>query len=86
MVGPSCIYPYLLRGLDISYPNQVWSTDITYLPIGRGFMNLFAVLNWYSRKVIACELSNTMDTAFCIRRFRKAVLKAGAAPEIFNTD
>lgn len=84
--GPAGVYPYLLRGLDISRPNQVWCADITYIPMSRGFMYLFAVLDWYSRKVIAWELSNTLDTEFCIRCFRKAVLKAGTTPDIFNTD
>ena len=84
--GPSGIHPYLLRNLEISRPNQVWCADITYIPMARGFMYLFAVLDWYSRKVIAWELSNTLETDFCIRGFKKAVRKAGTVPEIFNTD
>ena len=84
--GPSGIHPYLLRNLEISRPNQVWCADITYIPMFRGFMYLFAVLDWYSRKVIAWELSNTLETDFCIRGFKKAVIAAGTVPEIFNTD
>jgi putative transposase len=80
------IHPYLLRGLEISRPNQVWSADITYIPMAKGFMYLFAVIDWHSRKVLAWEVSNTLDTDFCLRGLGKAVAAAGTVPEIFNTD
>ncbi|QHI70656.1 DDE-type integrase/transposase/recombinase [Tichowtungia aerotolerans] len=64
--GPSGIYPYRLRGLKIDRPNQVWCADITYIPMAKGFMYLFAVMDWHSRKVLAWELSNTLDTGFCL--------------------
>ena len=78
------IYPYLLRGLSIMRPNQVWSTDITYIPMKDGFMYLTAIIDWYSRYVLTYELSNTLDSAFCIRALRLA-LEIGT-PTIFNTD
>jgi len=78
------IYPYLLRGLPIVRPDQVWSTDITYIPMRGGFVYLTAVIDWFSRYVLAFELSNTLDTAFCIRALQSA-LKNGQ-PAIFNTD
>ena len=84
--GPSGIYPYRLRGLSIERPNQVWCADITYIPMRRGFMYLFAVMDWYSRKIIAWELSNTLDTDFCLKALNRAVEITGARPEIFNTD
>lgn len=84
--GPSGIYPYRLRGLKIDRSNQVWCADITYIPMARGFMYLFAVMDWHSRKVLAWELSNTLDTGFCLRALNKAVESAGTMPEIFNTD
>jgi putative transposase len=71
--GPSGIYPYKLRGLKIDPPNQVWSADITYIPMAKGFMYLFAIMDWHSRKVLAWELSNTLDTAFCLRTLNRAV-------------
>lgn len=74
------VYPYLLRGLAIERPNQVWASDITYLPMRQGFVYLVAILDWYSRYVVAWSLSNTLETAFC----REAL--AGARPEIFNSD
>ncbi|WP_096335068.1 IS3 family transposase [Kiritimatiella glycovorans] len=80
------IYPYLLRGVDVTRPNQVWCADITYIPMPRGYCYLVAVMDWYSRKVLGWELSTTMDTAFCLRAFRSAVATAGRAPEIMNTD
>ena len=83
--GPSGISPYRLRGLDINRPNQVMCADITYIPMRRGFMYLFAIMDWYSRKVIAWELSNTLDTAFCLKCLKRA-LKTSGAPEIMNTD
>lgn len=77
-------YPYLLRGVEIVRPNQVWSTDITYLPLPKGFMYLVAIMDWYSRYVIAWRMSNTLDSSFCIDAL-EAALKI-ARPEIFNSD
>ena len=79
------IYPYLLRGLTIDRPNQVWSTDICYIPMAKGFMYLVAVMDWYSRRVLSWRLSNTMDTDFCVEALHEALERHGA-PEIFNTD
>ena len=79
------IYPYLLKGLDINRPNQVWCTDITYIPIKRGFLYLVAVMDWYSRKVLSWRLSNTMDARYCVEALEEALDKHGT-PEIFNTD
>ncbi len=79
------IYPYALRGLSITRPNHVWCTDITYIPMGRGFLYLVAIMDWASRKVLSWHLSNTMDTGFCIEALEEALEKYGA-PEIFNTD
>jgi putative transposase len=78
------IYPYLLRGVAITRPNQVWSTDITYVPMHRGFMYLVAVLDWYSRYVLSWEVSNTLDGDFCLTALERA-LQHGK-PDIFNTD
>jgi len=78
-------YPYLLRNLSITYPNQVWCADITYLPMARGHMYLVAVMDWYSRKVLSWRISNTMEEAFCIDALREAIAKYGK-PLIFNTD
>jgi putative transposase len=78
------IFPYLLRGLKIQRPNQVWSADVTYLPLRQGFMYLVAVLDWYSRYVVAWRLSNTLETHFCVAALEEA-LRVGT-PEIFNTD
>ena len=77
-------YPYLLRGLKIVRPNQVWCADITYVPMPRGFMYLVAVMDWFSRFVLAWQLSNTLDGAFCLDALRLALRQA--QPEIFNTD
>lgn len=77
-------YPYLLREIEISRPNQVWSADITYVPMLMGFMYLMAIIDWYSRYVIAWELSNTLDSDFCLLALDRG-LKSGR-PEIFNTD
>lgn len=77
-------YPYLLHGLDINRPNQVWATDITYLPMPTGFMYLVAVMDWFSRFVLAWQLSNTLDGAFCLDALRLA-LQMGQ-PDIFNSD
>lgn len=79
------IYPYLLRGLKIDSPNQVWSTDITYIRMLRGFLYLCAVIDWHSRAVLSWRLSNTMDVDFCIETLQDA-LESGIKPEIFNTD
>ena len=78
------VYPYLLRGLHIKNPNHVWSADITYIRMNRGFMYLIAIIDWYSRYVIAWELSNTLDGAFCREALNRALLTA--IPDIFNTD
>lgn len=79
------IYPYLLRDLTISRPNHVWAADITYLPMARGFVYLFAILDWASRRVLAWRLSNTLTTDFCLDAVREAITQYGR-PEIFNTD
>ena len=78
------IYPYLLRGLKINRPNQVWSTDITYIPMAKGFMYLVAVIDWYSRYVLSWKLSNSLESAFCIEALESAL--ENEHPEIFNTD
>ena len=78
------IYPYLLRGVTIERPDQVWSADITYVPMPSGFMYLAAVIDWYSRYVIAWRLSNTLDGGFCLEMLEEA-LRSGC-PEVFNTD
>ena len=80
------IYPYLLKDLEISGPNQVWCSDITYIPMQYGFMYLVAVMDWWSRYVLAWGLSNTMDSEFCIRAWEQALGEAGVAPLICNTD
>ena len=79
------IFPYLLRGLAIERPNQVWAADITYVPIGRGFLYLVAVMDWASRAALAWRLSNTMDVSFCVGALEEALARFGK-PEIFNTD
>jgi putative transposase len=79
------VFPYLLRGLAIERPNQVWCADITYLPMRRGFLYLVAVMDWASRKVLAWRVSNTMDAEFCIEALEEAMARYGR-PEIFNTD
>jgi putative transposase len=78
------IYPYLLRNLTVTRPNQVWSTDITYVPLRCGFLYLAAILDWYSRYVLSWRLSNTLDGDFCLEALEEAL--AIARPEIFNTD
>ena len=78
-------YPYLLRGLVINRPNQVWCTDITYIPMRSGFLYLVAIVDWFSRAVLAWELSNTMEADFCKRALERAIAQYGA-PEIFNSD
>ena len=79
------IFPYLLRKLPVTRPNQVWAMDITYIPMARGFVYLAAVVDWFSRKVLAWRLSISMDTAFCIEAVEDAMARFGK-PEIFNTD
>ena len=79
------VYPYLLRHLDITHPNHVWAADITYIPLQRGCVSLFAVLDWASRRVLAWRLSNTLTTDFCVEAVREAITRYGT-PEIFNTD
>ena len=79
------VFPYLLRGVNINRPNHVWSADITYCRLPRGFMYLVAIIDWYSRKVLAWRLSNTMDSSFCVECLQEALSKYGQ-PEIFNTD
>ena len=78
------IYPYLLKGLVIDKPDQVWSTDITYIRIGNGFLYLTAIMDWYSRYVLSWRLSNTLDNRFCIEALEEALYIS--SPEIFNTD
>jgi putative transposase len=78
-------YPYLLGGMTIDRPNQVWCTDITYIPMKHGFSYLVAIMDWYSRKVFTWELSNTLDSDFCVRALRKAIAEHGK-PEVFNSD
>jgi putative transposase len=78
------IYPYLLRGVKIQHINQVWSTDITYVPMTKGFMYLVAIIDWFSRYVLTWRLSNTLDGDFCLATLKQAL--ANGQPEIFNTD
>jgi len=79
------IYPYLLKELNICRTNQVWATDITYIPLHHGFCYLVAIIDWYSRKILSWRLSNTMGASFCIEALKEALDKYGK-PEIFNTD
>jgi len=79
------VYPYLLRGVTVSRSNQVWAADITYIPMKRGFVYLFAVVDWASRRVLSWRLSNTLTTDFCLEAVNEAIQKYGT-PEIFNTD
>lgn len=79
------IYPYLLKGLDITRSNHVWCSDITYIPMAKGFCYLVAVMDWASRKVLSWRLSNTLDNSFCIDALEEAIVRYGT-PDIFNTD
>jgi putative transposase len=79
------IYPYLLRDITVERPNQVWAADITYIPLGRGFLYLVAVMDWSSRAVLSWRLSNSMDVSFCVSALEEALARFGR-PEIFNTD
>ena len=78
------IYPYLLRGMEITRPNQVWAADITYIPMAKGFLYLVAIMDWSSRCVLAWRLSNTLDADFCVEALREALSRG--KPEVFNTD
>ena len=79
------VYPYLLRGLTISRANQVWATDITYIPLARGYAYLVAIMDWHTRRVLSWRLSNTMDPSFCVAALQEALSRFGR-PEIFNSD
>ena len=79
------IYPYLLRGVEITQPNQVWAMDITYIPMERGFVYLAVVLDWFSRRVLSWRVSITMEASFCVDTLEEALARHGK-PEIFNTD
>jgi putative transposase len=79
------IYPYLLRGMEVVRPNQVWAMDITYIPMARGFVYLAVVLDWFSRRVLSWRLSITMEAAFCVETLEDALARHGK-PDIFNTD
>lgn len=79
------IYPYLLRGVAITRPNQVWSTDITYIRLNHGFAYLVAIMDWYSRRVLAWRISNSMEAAFCVDCLQQAIDEHGT-PEVFNSD
>jgi len=79
------VYPYLLRGVEVMRPNQVWSTDITYIRLARGFAYLVAIIDWYSRRVLAWGISNSMDTSFCTDCLEDGLSRHGK-PEIFNSD
>jgi putative transposase len=79
------VHPYLLRGLSVDHPNQVWAMDITYIPMARGFVFLAAVMDWFSRRVLAWRVSITMNTEFCLEAVEEALARYGP-PEIFNTD
>jgi len=79
------IFPYLLRGLEITRPNQVWAMDITYIPMAKGFVYLAVVLDWFSRRVLSWKLSVTMEASFCVETLEDALAKHGK-PDIFNTD
>jgi putative transposase len=78
-------YPYLLRGLRVDRPNQVWSADITYLPMKRGFLYLIAIMDWHTRKVLAWRISNTYEAEFCVEALNEAIHRFGP-PEMMNTD
>lgn len=79
------IYPYLLRGMEITAANQVWATDITYIPMAKGFCYLVAIMDWASRRVLSWRLSNTLDSSFCVEALEEAIRRFGT-PDIFNTD
>lgn len=83
--GKHAVFPYLLRGLAITRPNQVWAMDITYIPMARGFVYLAVVMDWYSRRVLSWKVSISLETVFCIEAVEEAIAQHGV-PEIFNTD
>ena len=85
MISSSYIYPYLLRDLAVTRPNQVWAMDLTYVPMARGFVYLAAVIDWFSRRVLSWRLSITMEAGFCVEAVEEALARHGK-PEIFNTD
>jgi len=78
-------YPYLLKGLEIKAPNQVWCSDITYIPTERGFVYLTVIMDWYSRYVLSWEVSNSLESSFCIKALKRAITRHGK-PDIFNSD
>ena len=78
-------YPYLLKGLRVARPNQVWASDITYIPMRRGFLYLVAIIDWYTRKVLSWRISNTLEAEFCVDALNEAIAKYGP-PDIMNTD
>ncbi len=79
------IYPYLLRDTEVTYANQVWATDISYIPMAKGFVYVVAIIDWFSRKVLSWKLSNTLDTHFCLEALDEALQRYGK-PQIFNSD
>jgi putative transposase len=79
------VYPYLLKGVTVERPNQVWAADICYVPMAKGYMYLVAVIDWYSRRVLAWRTSNTLDSTFCVEALEEALDRHGV-PEVFNTD
>jgi putative transposase len=79
------VYPYLLRGMEIQAPNDVWCADVTYIPMRRGFLYLVAIMDWYSRKILSWRLSNTLEADFCVEALKEALAKYGK-PAVFNTD
>lgn len=79
------VYPYLLRGLEINRVNQVWATDITYIPMDKGFVYLTVIMDWYSRRILSWRLSNSLDSSFCVDALEEALYRYGK-PEIFNSD
>ena len=82
---PGTIYPYLLRGVEVTRPNQVWAMDITYIPMAKGFVYLAVVLDWFSRRVLSWRVSITMEASFCVETLEEALAKY-VKPEVFNTD
>lgn len=80
------VYPYLLRDLEVTRANQVWCSDITYIPMRRGFAYLVVIMDWYSRAVLGWKISNTLDTDFCMQALQEAHITAGCWPEVMNTD
>ena len=87
ITGPaSHIRPYLLRNLEIDRPNQLWCTDISYIPMARGYLYLTVIMDWYSRRILSWRLSSTMNTSFCLAALHEALKRTGKTPEIINTD